>query len=139
MKCVPTSAERRGFVLLESLLALSIFGMIATGFTIAIFQVGKAAAGTGERMRIQRQVETLLTEASKAVEFEPGDEALGEDEKGVYYSRIIEEMEVINMDGQPLQSMFRVAIVAEWTDQSGRELSRIAEQIRYEPLYQNTQ
>ena len=88
-------------------------------------------------MRIQRTLETLLTEASKAVRFEESEEGLGQDEKGVYYSKVIEEMEMENMDGQLLQNMWRIAIIAEWEDASGRTMENVAELIRYEPLYQN--
>lgn len=130
---------RRGFVLLESILALALFSAIAVGFTTAIQQVGTAAARAGEQMRIQRMLETLLTEASKATEFEPGEEGLGPDHKDVYYTRIIEELELENMDGQPLNNMYRIAILAEWTDSLGNDSSRVAELVRYEPLYQNTQ
>jgi hypothetical protein len=129
----------RGFVLLEAILALALFATVAVGFTTAISRLSAAATSAGERMRIQRMLETLLTEASKAVEFEEGEEGLGPDGKGVYYTRVIEEMELENMDGQALQNMFRIAILAEWTDDLQTEHSRVAELIRYEPLYQNTQ
>ena len=82
-------------------------------------------------------LETLLTEASKVVRFEAIEEGLGEDEKGVYYSKIIEEIELQNMDEQELQNMWRIAIIAEWEDASGRTMENVAEMIRYEPLYQN--
>ena len=133
------SRARRGFVLLESILALALFASIAVGFTTAIQQVGFAASRAGEQMRIQRMLETLLTEASKATEFEPGEEGLGPDHKDVYYTRVIEELELINMDEQPLNNMYRIAILAEWNDSVGNASSRVAELIRYEPLYQNTQ
>ena len=87
-------------------------------------------------MRVQRALETLLTEASKAAELEPGEVSLGEDEDGVYYVREIEELELENMDGQPLQRMFRVAVRAIW-EADGFETEEVAEMIRYEPLYRN--
>ena len=131
-KCKPA-----GFILLESILALALFAIVAVGFTVAIQQVAFTANRSGESMRIQRTLETLLTEAGKAVRFEESEEGLGQDEKGVYYSKLIEEMEIENMDGQVLQSMWRIAIIAEWEDTSGRTMENVAELIRYEPLYQN--
>ena len=86
-----------------------------------------------------RNLETLLTEASKAAQFEEGTEYLGEDESGVAYERIIEELtEMENMDGQILQSMWRIAIVASY-ERNGETLERVAETFRYEPLYQANQ
>ncbi|MCP4848920.1 MAG: type II secretion system protein [Verrucomicrobiaceae bacterium] len=129
--------ERSGFILLESILALALFAIVAVGFTVAIQQVAFTANSSGESMRVQRMLETLLTEASKVVRFEEVEEGIGEDEKGVYYSKIIEEIEMQNMDEQELQNMWRIAIIAEWEDASGRTMENVAEMIRYEPLYQN--
>ena len=129
--------HRSGFILLESILALALFAIVAVGFTVAIQQVAFTANRSGESMRIQRVLETLLTEASKVVRFEEVEEGLGQDEKGVYYSKLIEEVELLNMDEQELQNMWRIAIIAEWEDASGRSMQNVAEMIRYEPLYQN--
>jgi type II secretory pathway component PulJ len=129
--------NRRGFILLESILALALFSIVAVGFTVAIQQVAFTANRSGESMRIQRTLETLLTEASKVVRFEAVEEGLGQDEKGVYYSKLIEEVELQNMDEQLLQNLWRIAIIAEWEDASGRTMENVAEMIRYEPLYQN--
>jgi len=138
MQVEVTKIERRsGFILLESILALALFAIVAVGFTVAIQQVAFTANRSGESMRIQRVLETLLTEASKVVRFEEVEEGLGQDEKGVYYSKLIEEVELLNMDEQELQNMWRIAIIAEWEDVSGRSMQNVAEMIRYEPLYQN--
>lgn len=138
MQVEVTKMERRsGFILLESILALALFAIVAVGFTVAIQQVAFTANRSGESMRIQRVLETLLTEASKVVRFEEVEEGLGQDEKGVYYSKLIEEVELLNMDEQELQNMWRIAIIAEWEDASGRSMQNVAEMIRYEPLYQN--
>lgn len=129
--------NRRGFILLESILALALFAIVAVGFTVAIQQVAFTANRSGESMRIQRTLETLLTEASKVVRFEAVEEGIGQDDKGVYYSKLIEEVELQNMDEQQLQNLWRIAIIAEWEDASGRTMENVAEMIRYEPLYQN--
>ena len=126
-----------GFILLESILALALFAIVAVGFTVAIQQVAFTANSSGESMRVQRTLETLLTEASKAVRFEESNDILGTDENGVEYRKLIEEVEMANMDGQELQNMWRVAIIAVWEDATGRTMENIAEMIRYEPLYQN--
>ena len=66
--------RRSGFILLESILALALFAIVAVGFTVAIQQVAFTANRSGESMRIQRVLETLLTEASKVVRFEEVEE-----------------------------------------------------------------
>ena len=86
-----------------------------------------------------RNLETLLTEASKAAQFEEGTLYLGAENQGtadeVNYERIIEELEMENMDGQQLQQMWRIAIVASY-QRNGELVERVAETFRYEPLYQ---
>lgn len=128
-----------GFTILEVLLALALFGMMMVGLTRALNMIVHSAVRSGEEVRMIRNLETLLTEASKAAQFEEGTEYLGEDESGVAYERIIEELtEMENMDGQILQSMWRIAIVASY-ERNGETLERVAETFRYEPLYQANQ
>ncbi len=138
----PVRRPRSGFILLEAILALALFGAISVSLTAAIQKVGSTAVYASERMRVQRVLETLLTEATKVAELEPGIVSLGprklNESTEVFYSREIEEIEILNMDGQPLQNTYRVAVVAEWEDMAGRDYLQVAEVIRYEPLYRNT-
>ena len=58
------------------------------------------------------------------------------DTDGISYERVIEELtEMENMDGQILQNMWRIAIVASY-EHHGEPHERVAETFRYEPLYQ---
>ena len=138
------TAQRRrsggiGFTILEVLMALALFGMMMVGLTRALNMIVLSAVRSGEEVRMIRNLETLLTEASKAAQFEEGEEYLGEDESGVAYERVIEELtEMENMDGQILQNMWRIAIVASY-ERNGELLERVAETFRYEPLYQANQ
>jgi prepilin-type N-terminal cleavage/methylation domain-containing protein len=132
-------ARRAGFTLLEVLLALALFGTMMVGLTRALNMIALSSVRSGEEVRMIRNLETLLTEASKAAQFEAGEEYLGQDESGVAYERIIEELvEMENMDGQILQSMWRIAIVASY-ERNGEIVERVAETFRYEPLYQANQ
>ena len=120
-------------------MALALFGTMMVGLTSALNMIVKSAVRSGEEVRMIRNLETLLTEASKAAQFEEGEEYLGEDEAGVAYDRVIEELdEMENMDGQILQNMWRIAIVASY-ERNGEIVERVAETYRYEPLYQANQ
>ncbi|MGI9240772.1 MAG: PulJ/GspJ family protein [Verrucomicrobiales bacterium] len=130
---------RAGFTILEVLMALALFGMMMVGLTRALNMIALSARRSGEEVRMIRNLETLLTEASKAAQFEEGEEYLGEDESGVAYDRVIEELvEMENMDGQILADMWRIAIVASY-ERNGEIVERVAETFRYEPLYQANQ
>ena len=127
----------RAFVLLEIIMAMALFGILGVGLTEALDRTAENALASRREVKMLRTLESLLTEASKALEFEEGEENLGEDASGVYFQRVIEPLEAENMDGQILNQMWRIAIIASWRTKSGREMQEIAETIRYEPLYQN--
>jgi len=154
---------RGGFILLEVLLALAIFGLVSVGITRALQQIGEVAIRSGEELRIQRKLESWLTRYSKAdfrdqdfrsalpIEGEIAGEVFDEvsayaDEMGVDYYAYVEPLEemytlvVREPDGDeqesPLQNMYRIKIEAIWGD-SDQERIRVAETIRYESLYQN--
>ena len=136
---IPHPTRRTGFTILEVLMALALFGTMMVGLTNALNMIVLSAVRSGEEVRMIRNLETLLTEASKAAQFEEGEEYLGQDESGVAYDRVIEELdEMENMDGQILQSMWRIAIVASY-ERNGEIVERVAETFRYEPLYQANQ
>ncbi len=129
---------RSGFILLEILMAMALFGILGVGLTEALDKTADNALASRREMKMVRTLESLLTEASKALQFEEGEENLGEDkDTGVYYQRVIEPLEAENMDGEVLNQMWRIAIIASWKTPSGREMEEVAETIRYEPLYQN--
>lgn len=133
------SPDRSGFTILEVLLALAIFVSMAVGVTRALDMIVLSSVRSGEEVRMIRNLETLLTEASKAAQFEEGTLYLGAENEGtddeVNYERVIEELELENMEGQPLQSMWRIAIIASF-ERRGELIERVAETYRYEPLYQ---
>ena len=143
---ISPSAKPRslGFTLLEVILAVALFGLMVTGLVNALVLIGQAAELAGEEVMINRNLQTLLTEASKANVFEEGELYLGQtgvegESMIVSYERILEEMtEIENMDGNLLQSMWRIRIVASYEDE-GEVVERFAETYRYEPLYQANQ
>ena len=133
-----TKRKPRAFILIEVLLALGLFGTVAIGLSVALDHLAKNTLAARKEIVVLRNLESLLTEASKAQELEEGVLALGEQE-GVYYERIIEPIEDLeNFDGQLLQNMWRVIVRAEWDDR-GVVVEEVAETIRYLPLYQPNQ
>ena len=133
--------SQEGFTLLEVLMAVALFGLMMVGLVNALNLIGEAAILSGQKVNIDRNLKTLLTEASKAAQFEEGTLYLGQtgvegESMIVSYDRVIEELdEMENMDGQLLQSMWHIMIVASY-EQDGEIVERIAETYRYEPLYQ---
>lgn len=129
-------SRRAGFVLLEVIMAMALFGIIGVALTRALDMIAENAIQSRKEVKMLRTLESYLTEASKAVEFEEGVEPLEEDENGVFYEREIAILEMENMDGQILDRMWHIIIRASW-ERGGQEMQEIAETYRYEPMYQN--
>ncbi len=125
-----------GFVLLEVIMAMALFGIVGVALTRALDAIAQNALDSRKEVKLLRTLESYLTEASKAVEFEEGVEPLEEDENGVFYEREIAILELENYDGQILDRMWHIIIRATW-EKGDNQYEEIAETYRYEPMYQN--
>ena len=54
---------KRGFLLLEMVLALAVFGIAATGFAVALRKMAQAASFAQSELRITRILDSALDEA----------------------------------------------------------------------------
>ncbi|MEN9975666.1 MAG: hypothetical protein RLZZ282_1672 [Verrucomicrobiota bacterium] len=126
----------RGFLLLEMILALAVFGMAATGFTVALNRMASVAALAQSELRITRILDSALDETL----------SLPTLEEGVTHSTVadthieldttislLEELE--NEDGQLLQEMYRIEIKARWFENAMTQ-ERVVETWRYGRMYQ---
>ena len=131
------SRGRRGFLLLEVILALAIFGIAATAFAVAFHRMSQAADLAQNEMRITRILESSLNEALSIPTMEEGTTTLILAERDTEIETKIEMMkdELENEDGQLLQEMYRITVTARWF-QDGYQKERSAETWRYGRLYQ---
>jgi type II secretory pathway pseudopilin PulG len=130
---------RKGFLLLEVLLALAVFMSAATGFAVALHQTADLASTAQRKLKMTRLLESALAEAMSYPVLEEGTTSVAVDEMsdaGLEIEttvELLEEME--NEDGQLLQEMYRIEVVARWFDNAvARE--QMAETWRYSRLYQ---
>jgi hypothetical protein len=125
-----------GFLLLEMVLALAIFGMAATGFTVAVNRMAATASLAQGKLRITRIIESAMEETLSLPTIEEGSDTMEVGETGIEIETSIEPIEdLLNEDGQQLQNMFRVRITARWKEnRESQELS--AETWRYGMMYQ---
>lgn len=130
---------RKGFLLLEVLLALGVFGIAATGFAVALHKTADLAATAQRKLKMTRLLESALAEAMSYPVLEEGTTSVAVDEmsdQGLEIEttvELLEEME--NEDGQLLQEMYRIEVVARWFE-NGRAREQLAETWRYSRLYQ---
>ena len=130
---------RKGFLLLEVLLALGVFGIAATGFAVALHKTADLAATAQRKLKMTRLLESALAEAMSYPVLEEGTTSVAVDEmsdQGLEIEttvELLEEME--NEDGQLLQEMYRIEVVARWFE-IGQAREQLAETWRYSRLYQ---
>jgi type II secretory pathway pseudopilin PulG len=130
---------RKGFLLMEVLLAFLVFGIAATGFAVALNRTADLAATAQRKLKMTRLLESALAEAMSYPVLEEGTTAVAVDEmsdQGLEIETTVELLpEMENEDGQLLQEMYRIEVVARWFD-NGQVREQMAETWRYSRLYQ---
>lgn len=132
----PQPPARRGFLLLEVVLALAVFGLAATGFAVALNRMAETAAAAQRELRITRVLESTLDEYLSLPTLEEGLTSFRLEDAGIDLDTEIEILDALeNENGQLLQEMFRITVTAIWFDR-GSWQERSVETWRYGRLYQ---
>lgn len=133
---VSRKGGRRGFLLLEMILALAVFSMATTGFVVALHQMSKAASYAQSELRITRILDSALDETLSLPVLEEGETDTQVGDTGIELHtkiELIEDME--NEDGAALAEMYRIKIDARWYA-NGTWQNRNVETWRYGRMYQ---
>ncbi len=132
----PAQLPRRGFLLLEMVLALMVFGMAATGFVVALHRMSAAASFAQSELRLTRILDSALDEILSLPVLEEGETNTTVGETGIELDTtiaLIEDLE--NEEGEILQEMYRIEIRARWYA-NGQWQERTVETLRYGRMYQ---
>lgn len=132
----PSSVNRGGFLLLEMVLALAVFGMAATGFVVALQRMADAASLSQSELRITRILDSALDETLSLPFIEEGVTSQTQENTGIEIITEISPLEDLqNENGETLQEMFRIEVMARWYE--NREWQeRVVETWRYGRMYQ---
>jgi type II secretory pathway pseudopilin PulG len=134
--CLRPRRPTRGFLLLEMVLALAVFSIAATGFVVALHRMGNLASISQNELRITAILDSALEETISLPTLEEGKTTTQLDGPGVELITTIEPIEDLqNEEGQTLQEMFRIHILARWYESDGWQ-ERTAETWRYGRMYQ---
>ena len=110
---------RRGFLLLEMILALAIFGIAATGFAVALRKMAQAASFAQEELRITRILDSALDETLSLPTLEEGETTSSVGETGIELKTTVKLLEELqNEEGQQLNEMFLIQVQARWYEGS---------------------
>lgn len=128
---------RKGFLMLEVILALAVFSTAATGFIVAIRKMGMVAQLAQSEMRITRIMESSLSEAVSRPTMEEGTTSINLVEGDTEVITKIESMQdqLQNQDGQALQEMYLITVTAHWIENNEVQ-ERTARTWRYSRMYQ---
>lgn len=130
------SRKKRGFLLLEVVLALAVFAIACTGLTVAFHRMAGAASLAQSELRITRILDSTLTEQLSMPTLEEGVTQIPVEGNDIQLDVRIEPIEDMeNQDGELLQQMFHIKIIAKWYE-NGAWQERSAETWRYNPMYQ---
>ena len=131
----PLHSVRRGFLLLEMVLALAVFGIAATGFAVALQRMAALAALAQSELRITRILDSALDETISLPALEEGLTHTKVADTGIVLDTTIKLLDKLeNQDGQFLQGMYRIEITARWMDNTVRQ-ERTVETWRYINMY----
>jgi hypothetical protein len=132
----PILPRRRGMILMELIMAIAIFGMVALGLMRAL-SIGAQTAVVGQlELRMLLRLQSTLTEYSKLQRLEEGTFDSDPDELGVITrTEIVKLDKMMNAENQELQDMFHIIVRAEY-DNFGTKGEMVADTYRYARLYQ---
>lgn len=123
-------------MLLEMVLAISIFAMAATGFVMALQGMSKTAAHAQMELKVTRILESALNETLSLPVLQEGEMTDVAGEGSIDILVRVEPLEDLeNEEGETLDEMFRIGIRARWYEQ-GEWQERTIETWRYSRLYQ---
>ena len=127
---------RRGFLLLEMVLALAVFGIAATGFAVALRRMADAAQLAQSELRITRILDSALDETVSLPVLEEGVTNSTVGDTGIELDTTIELLQdLMNEEGQPLSQMYLIKIEARWFA-NGEWQQRTVETWRNGNMYQ---
>lgn len=135
MKVTNSREQGDGFMLMEVIMALFIFTVVATAYSKALSRLWRTTSYMKEKQVVTQIMDSALNEALYLQRLQEGSTEIYIEERDIDLETIViplEEMETI--DGSFLQNMWQVTVIARF-EQNGREQERMVRGWRYLPLY----
>ena len=101
-----------GYVLLEIIIALTVFAVVVTGLAGLLHSTLDSANLLRRQAAIRRGMESLLAEARQKTKREEMLLTYRDEPLGIEFRSSLEEMKWINRSGQPVTGLFLLAAMA---------------------------
>jgi Tfp pilus assembly protein PilV len=131
-----TVHPKRGFIMMEVLIAVMMFATAGTALVVALNDIGNLSFQLHRTQRLARILDDELSRTLSLPNIEESTQTRSVVELGVDLETAItpiEEME--NQDGQLLANMYRIRVSAYWYSE-GETQTQSVETWRYARLYQ---
>ncbi len=122
-----------GFALLEIILALALFSMVAVGMTQALDQIAQTSKQARQEAQVLRVLESVLAEVSHQPELKPTSVSFPKSADGVDARASISKVKLMTKDKTELDHMFKVEAEAWLETGFKRSLKRRMETYVYSP------
>ena len=133
MKHTRTSSHAQGFALLEILLALALFSLVAVGMTRAIEEIAKTSTSARPEAQVLRVLESVLADVAHPPEIKAASISFNPTADHIDASATIEKVRLFNKDKVELDHMFRIRAEAWIKDGRTRRMKRRMETYVYSP------
>jgi prepilin-type N-terminal cleavage/methylation domain-containing protein len=134
MKSATRRLSRNGFMLMEVILALMIFAVIATAYTKAMSSVWRNSTFVKDELVIAQILDSELTKTLYYPELQAGSTERYVPERDMNVETQIVELEMENEEGRLLSQMWEVIVIGRYL-QDGMTQERVVRGWRYLPLY----
>jgi type II secretory pathway pseudopilin PulG len=134
------SRHRTGFIMIEIMLAMTVFGMCAVGLMKALSVTTRLAVESQLDAQLMLRLQSRITEISKLpdlTQWKDKSESSPKDEAGIWMETSVEELKDFkNEDGQEVTQMYKIYVKAFYTvDWKAEPEMQDAVVWRYLPLY----
>lgn len=123
----------RAFVLLEIMLAIALFSMVAVSMTRALDQVARTSRAARSEGQVLRVLESVLAEVSHQPKLKIGSVHFDAGADGVEATASIEHIELLTRNKQKLDHMFLIRVNAWIPDGRSHLFAREMETYVYSP------
>lgn len=130
---IPRPVQQQGFVLLEIILALGLFSLVAVAMTRALDQIAQTSKAVRSEGQVLRVMESVLAEVAHQPELKVGSYPFEAGADGVEAVATISQTELRTRNKARLDHVFQIRVKAWIPDGRAQTLAREMETYVYSP------